>query len=132
MHGSAHLHKKHAISLPLFTRLNIGGARWVVWEGQDELVWEGQDEVLWGVPIGLFGWYMCTSSTQVGSIGEVLFSLTFSPQSSLLQGVLLKVANLQRKDVLGAVGNTIHTTHTTHTHNTHTHTSHTDTHTQHT
>ena len=81
----------------------------------------------------------CPSSSppQAGSPGEVLFSLTFSPHSSVLQGVLLKVENLQRKDVLGTIGNALHThthmhTHTrTHTHaHTHTHTHiHTHTHT---
>eukprot|EP00731_Ephydatia_muelleri_P029789 Em0021g312a len=43
------------------------------------------------------------SEEKAGSPGEVLFSLTFSPHSSVLQGVLLKVANLQRKDVLGTI-----------------------------
>lgn len=37
---------------------------------------------------------------RLGSLGEVLISLTFNPQSSCLRGVLLKVANLQRKDAL--------------------------------
>ena len=40
---------------------------------------------------------------KAGSPGEVLFSLTFSPQSNAIQGILLKVANLQRKDVLGTI-----------------------------